>query len=148
MPKSRQLLRAHAGLTARTFQNIIDHIDFGDFVSVCQPDAADFALPQQVIGRVAADAQHGLQVLNRYNVWVFCKHELVHFPDFFTINSITILISVFCLRLQAKYTYKILRSRANVNRSHKKFIFRFFTCAFMLWCATIEKIYGRAFLWK
>ena len=45
MPKSRQLLRAHAGLTARTFQNIIDHIDFGDFVSVCQPDAADFALP-------------------------------------------------------------------------------------------------------
>ena len=62
MPESRQLLRAHAGLTARTFQNIIDHIDFGDFVSVCQPDAADFALPQQVIGRMTADAQHGLQI--------------------------------------------------------------------------------------
>lgn len=62
LPESRQLLRAHAGLTARTFQNIIDHIDFGDFVSVCQPDAADFALPQQVIGRMTADAQHGLQI--------------------------------------------------------------------------------------
>ena len=91
MSKSRQLLRAHAGLTARTFQNIIDHIDFGDFVGVSQPDAADFALPQQVIGRVAADAQHGLQILDRYNVWVFCKHELVHLSDFFTIHSITIL---------------------------------------------------------
>ena len=62
MSESRLLLRAHAGLTARTFQNIIDHIDFGDFVGVSQPDAADFALPQQVIGRVAADAQHGLQI--------------------------------------------------------------------------------------
>ena len=91
MPKSRQLLRAHAGLTARTFQNIIDHIDFGDFVSVCQPDAADFALPQQVIGRVAADAQHGLQILDCYNVRVLRKHELVHFSDFFTIHLITIL---------------------------------------------------------
>ena len=68
MPESRQLLRAHAGLTARTFQNIIDHIDFGDFVSVCQPDAADFALPQQVIGRMTADAQHGLQILDRYTM--------------------------------------------------------------------------------
>ena len=64
MPKSRSLLRAHAGLTARTFQNVIDHIDFGDFVGVCQPDAADLALPQQVIGRMAADAQHGLQILD------------------------------------------------------------------------------------
>ena len=91
MPKSRSLLRAHALLTARTFQNVIDYIDFGDFVSVCQPDAADSALPQQVIGRVAADAQHSLQILNRYNVWVLRKHELVHFPDFFTIHSITIL---------------------------------------------------------
>ena len=87
LPESRQLLRAHAGLTARTFQNIIDHIDFGDFVSVCQPDAADFALPQQVIGRVAADAQHGLQILDRYNVRVLRKHELVHFSDFFTLHS-------------------------------------------------------------
>ena len=65
MPKSRQPLRAHAGLTARTFQNIIDHIDFGDFVGVSQPDAADFALSQQVIGSVTADAQHGLQILDR-----------------------------------------------------------------------------------
>ena len=95
MPESRQLLRAHAGLTARTFQNIIDHIDFGDFVSVCQPDAADFALPQQVIDRVAADAQHFLEVLNRYNVRLLRKHELVHFSDFFTIHSITILIVIF-----------------------------------------------------
>ena len=77
MPESRQLLRAHAGLTARTFQNIIDHIDFGDFVSVCQPDAADFALPQQVIGRMTADAQHGLQILDRYNVRVLRKHYLL-----------------------------------------------------------------------
>ena len=145
MPKSRSLLRAHALLTARTFQNVIDYIDFGDFVGVCQPDAADFALSQQVIGRVAADAQHGLQILDRYNIRILRKHELVHFSDFFTIHSITILVSAFRLRLQAKYTYKILRSRANVNRSHKKFIFRFFTCAFMLWCATIEKIYWRAF---
>lgn len=91
MSESRLLLRAHAGLTARTFQNIIDHIDFGDFVSVCQSDAADFAFPQQVIGRVAADAQHGLQILDRYNVRVLRKHELVHFSDFFTIHSITIL---------------------------------------------------------
>ena len=81
MPESRQLLRAHAGLTARTFQNVIDHIDFGDFVGVCQPDAADLALSQQVIGRVAADTQHGLQVLDRYNVGVLRKHELVHFSD-------------------------------------------------------------------
>lgn len=93
MPKSRQLLRAHALLTARTFQNVIDYVDFGDFVGVCQPDAADFALPQQVIRRVAADAQHGLQILDRYNVRVLRKHELVHFSDFFTIHSITILIS-------------------------------------------------------
>ena len=92
MPESRQLLRAHAGLTARTFQDVIDHIDFGDFVGVSQPDAADFTLPQQVIGRVAADAQHGLQILDRYNVGVLCEHELVHFSDFFTIHSITILI--------------------------------------------------------
>lgn len=91
MPKSRSLLRAHALLTARTFQNVIDYIDFGDFVSVCQPDAADLALSQQVIGRMAADAQHGLQILDRYNVGVLRKHELVHFPDFFTIHSITIL---------------------------------------------------------
>ena len=91
MPESRQLLRAHAGLTARTFQNVIDHIDFGDFVGVSQPDAADFTLPQQVIGRVAADAQHGLQILDRYNVGVLCEHEFVHFSDFFTIHSITIL---------------------------------------------------------
>ena len=125
MPKPRQLLRAHALLTAWTFQNIIDHIDFGDFVGVSQPDAADFALPQQVIRRVAADAQHGLQILNRYNVRVLRKHELVHFPDFFTIHSITIPISVFSLRLQAKYTYKILRPRANVNRSHKNSFFIF-----------------------
>lgn len=95
MPKSRQLLRAHAGLTARTFQNIIDHIDFGNLVGVSQPDAADFALPQQVIGRMAADAQHGLQILDRYNVRVLRKHELVHFSDFFTIHSITILISAY-----------------------------------------------------
>ena len=95
MPESRQLLRAHAGLTARTFQNIIDHIDFWDFVGVSQPDAADLALPQQVIGRMAADAQHGLQILDRYNVGVLCEHELVHFPDFFTIHSITILIVSF-----------------------------------------------------
>ena len=85
------LLRAHAGLTARTFQNIVNDIDFGDFVGVSQPDAADFALPQQVIGRMTADAQHGLQILDRYNVRVLRKHELVHFPDFFTIHSITIL---------------------------------------------------------
>ena len=91
MPKSRSLLRAHALLTTQTFQNVIDHIDFGDFVGVSQPDAADFALPQQVIGSVTADAQHGLQILNRYNVGVLRKHELVHFPDFFTIHSITIL---------------------------------------------------------
>ena len=63
MPESRQLLRAHAGLTARTFQNIIDHIDFGDFVGVSQPDAADFAIPQQVIGRMAADTQHACRSL-------------------------------------------------------------------------------------
>ena len=91
MPKSRQLLRAHAGLTARTLQNVVNDIDFGDFVGVSQSDAADFALPQQVIRRVAADAQHGLQILDRYNVRVLRKHELVHFPDFFTIHSITIL---------------------------------------------------------
>lgn len=72
MPESRQLLRAHAGLTARTFQNIIDHIDFGDFVSVCQPDAADFALPQQVIGRMTADAQHGLQM----GTYRFCNENV------------------------------------------------------------------------
>ena len=71
--------------------NIIDHIDFGDFVGVSQSDAADFALSQQVIRRVAADAQHGLQILDRYNVRVLRKHELVHFSDFFTIHSITIL---------------------------------------------------------
>ena len=147
MPESRPLLRAHALLTARTFQNVIDHIDFGDFVGVSQPDAADFALPQQVIGRMAADAQHGLQILDRYNVGVLREHELVHFSDFFTIHSITILISVFLLRLQAKYTYKILRPRANVNRSHKKFIFRFFTCAFMLWYAKIEKTIWRKYSW-
>ena len=52
MPESRQLLRAHAGLTARTLQNIVNDIDFGDLVGVSQPDAADFALPQQVIRRV------------------------------------------------------------------------------------------------
>ena len=63
LPKSRSLLRAHALLTARTFQNVIDYIDFGDFVGVCQPDAADFALSQQVIGSVTADAQHGLQTM-------------------------------------------------------------------------------------
>ena len=130
MPKSRQLLRAHALLTARTFQNVIDYSDFGDFVGVCQLDAADFALPQQVIRRMAADAQHGLQILDRYNVRVLRKHELVHFSDFFTIHSITILALALCFRLQAKYTYKILRSRANVNRSHKKFIFHFFYLRF------------------
>ena len=70
MPESRQLLRAHTGLTARTLQNIVNDIDFGDLVSVSQPDAADFALPQQVISRMAADAQHGLQILDRYNVRV------------------------------------------------------------------------------
>ena len=70
---------------------LVDDIDFGDFVGVSQSDAADFALPQQVIRRVAADAQHGLQILDRYNVRVLRKHELVHFPDFFTIHSITIL---------------------------------------------------------
>ena len=43
--ESRQLLRAHALLTARTFQNVIDYIDFGDFVGVSQPDAADLAPP-------------------------------------------------------------------------------------------------------
>ena len=91
MPESRQLLRAHAGLTARTLQNIVNDIDFGDFVSVCQTDAADFALSQQVIGRMAADAQHGLQILDCYNVRLLRKHELVHFSDFFTIHSITIL---------------------------------------------------------
>ena len=53
MPESRQLLRAHAGLTARTLQNIVNDIDFGNLVGVSQPDAADFALPQQVIGRMA-----------------------------------------------------------------------------------------------
>ena len=77
MPESRQLLRAHAGLTARTLQNIVNDIDFGDLVGVSQPDAADFALPQQVIRRVAADAQHDLQILNRYNVRILRKHELV-----------------------------------------------------------------------
>ena len=91
MPKSRSLLRAHAGLTARTLQNIVNDIDFWDFVGVSQPDAADLALSQQVIGRVAADAQHCLQVLNRYNVRVLRKHELVHFSDFFAIHSIIIL---------------------------------------------------------
>ena len=91
MPKSRLLLRAHALLTARTFQNVIDYIDFGDFVGVSQPDAADLALSQQVIGRMAADAQHVLQILDRYNVRVLRKHELVHFSDFFTIHLITIL---------------------------------------------------------
>lgn len=91
MSESRLLLRAHAGLTARTLQNIVNDVDFGDFVGVSQPDAADFALSQQVIGRVAADAQHGLQILDRYNVRVLRKHELVHFSDFFTIHSITIL---------------------------------------------------------
>ena len=95
LPESRQLLRAHALLTARTFQNIIDHIDFGNFVGVSQPDAADFALSQQVIGRMAADAQHGLQILDRYNVGVLRKHELVHFSDLFAIHSITILIVSF-----------------------------------------------------
>ena len=65
MPKSRQLLRAHTGLTARTLQNIVNDIDFGDFVGVRQPDAADFALPQQVIGRVAADAQHMESMFHR-----------------------------------------------------------------------------------
>ena len=59
--------------------------------AVVQPDAADLALSQQVIGRVAADAQHSLQILDRYNVRVLRKHELVHFSDFFTIHSITIL---------------------------------------------------------
>ena len=91
MPESRQLLRAHAGLTARTLQNIVNDIDFGDFVGVSQPDAADLALSQQVIGRMSADAQHGLQILDRYNVGVLRKHELVHFSDFFAIHSITIL---------------------------------------------------------
>lgn len=61
------------------------------FFSAVLLDAANFALPQQVIGRMAADAQHGLQILDRYNVRVLRKHELVHFSDFFTIHSITIL---------------------------------------------------------
>lgn len=138
MPESRQLLRAHAGLTARTFQNIIDHIDFGDFVGVSQPDAADFAIPQQVIGCMAADAQHGLQILDRYNVRVLRKHELVHFSDFFTIHSITILefqLSHICdanvgccafMRMSMVFAKLLL-----------------FSCAFMLWCGTIRKILQR-----
>lgn len=135
MPKSRQLLRAHAGLTARTLQNIIDHIDFGDFVGVSQPDAADLALSQQVIGSVTADAQHGLQILDRYYVRVFCKHELVHFSDFFTIHSITIL------------EFK-LSHICDVNIGYCAFMrmsivfakLLLFSCAFMLWCGTIRKI--------
>ena len=135
MPKSRSLLRAHALLTARTFQNVIDHIDFGDFVSVCQPDAADFALPQQVIRRVAADAQHGLQILNRYNVWVFCKHELVHFSDFFTIHSITIL------EFQLSHICDVNIGYCAFMRTSIVFAkLLLFSCAFMLWCGTIRKI--------
>ena len=113
MPKSRSLLRAHALLTARTFQNIIDHIDFGDFVGVSQPDAADFALPQQVIRRVAADAQHGLQILDRYNVRVLRKHELVHFSY------------LLC-------EYRILRFYANVN-SFRKIVTFFLRFYVMVW---------------
>ena len=135
MPKSRQLLRVHAGLTARTLQNIVNDVDFWDFVGVSQPDAADFALPQQVIRRVAADAQHGLQILDRYNVGVLRKHELVHFPDFFTIHSITIL------------EFK-LSHICDVNIGYCAFMrmsivfakLLLFSCAFMLWCGTIRKI--------
>ena len=64
-------------------------------IGVCQPNTTDLALPQQLIGRIAADTQHGLQILDRYNVRVLRKHELVHFSDFFTIHSITILIDCF-----------------------------------------------------
>lgn len=135
MPKSRSLLRAHALLTARTFQNVIDYIDFGDFVGVSQPDAADLAPPQQVIGSVAADAQHGLQILNRYNVWVFCKHELVHFSDFFTIHSITIL------EFQLSHICDVNIGYCAFMRTSIVFAkLLLFSCAFMLWCGTIRKI--------
>lgn len=136
MPKSRSLLRAHALLTARTFQNVIDYIDFGDFVGVSQPDAADFALPQQVIRRVAADAQHGLQILDRYNVRVLRKHELVHFSDFFTLHSITILefqLSHIC-DVNIEYC-----AFMRISIVFAKLLL--FSCAFMLWCGTIRKIY-------
>ena len=134
MPESRQLLRAHAGLTARTFQNIIDHIDFGDFVGVSQPDAADFALSQQVIGRMAADAQHCLQVLNRYNVRILRKHELVHFSDFFTIHSITIL------EFQLSHICDVNIGYCAFMRMSIVFAkLLLFSCAFMLWCGTIRK---------
>ena len=135
MPKSRSLLRAHALLTARTFQNVIDYIDFGDFVSVCQPDAADSALPQQVIGRVAADAQHSLQILDRYNVRVLRKHELVHFSDFFTIHSITIL------EFQLSHICDVNIGYCAFMRMSIVFAkLLLFSCAFMLWCGTIRKI--------
>lgn len=136
MPESRQLLRAHTGLTARTLQNIVNDIDFGDFVGVCQPDAADFALPQQVIRRVAADAQHGLQILDRYNVGVLRKHELVHFPDFFTIHSITIP------EFQLSHICDVNIGYCAFMRMSIVFAkLLLFSCAFMLWCGTIRKIY-------
>lgn len=135
MSESRLLLRAHAGLTARTFQNIIDHIDFGDFVGVSQSDAADLALPQQVIRRVAADGQHGLQILDRYNVRVLRKHELVHFPDFFTIHSITIL------EFQLSHICDVNIGYCAFMRMSIVFAkLLLFSCAFMLWCGTIRKI--------
>lgn len=134
MPESRQLLRAHALLTARTFQNVIDYIDFGDFVGVSQPDATDFALPQQVIRRVAADAQHGLQILDRYNVGVLREHELVHFPDFFTIHSITIL------KFQLSHICDVNIGYCAFMRMSIVFAkLLLFSCAFMLWRGTIRK---------
>ena len=138
MPESRQLLRAHAGLTARTLQNIVNDIDFWDFVGVSQSDAADFALSQQVIGCMATDAQHGLQILDRYNVGGLRKHELVHFSDFFTIHSITIP------EFQLSHICDVNIGYCAFMRMSIVFAkLLLFSCAFMLWCGTIRKILQR-----
>ena len=58
-------------------QHIANDVDFGDLVGVSQFDTADLPLSQQVIGRVAADPQHGLQLADVDNVRVLGEHQAV-----------------------------------------------------------------------
>ena len=92
----------------------------------------------------AAYRSHGLppasppqaQILNRYNVRVLRKHELVHFSDFFTIHSITIL------EFQLSHICDVNIGYCAFMRMSIVFAkLLLFSCAFMLWCGTIRKIH-------
>ena len=50
--------------------HIADHVDLGDLVGVAQLQPPDAAVCQQVVGRMAADAQHDLQLAHRHDVGI------------------------------------------------------------------------------